>query len=46
MDTTPPKLGRGMRGLLLFCGPMNAAGAVCFSLPFPDVRRAFGLGRA
>ncbi len=25
------------------CGPMNAAGAVCFSPPFPHARRAFGL---
>ncbi len=36
-------LGRGMRWLLLACGPMNAAGAVCFAPPFPPARRGFGL---
>ncbi len=37
------ELGRGMRWLLLACGPMNAAGAVCFAPPFPHARRGFGL---
>lgn len=37
------RLGPGMRFLLLCCGPMNIAGAVCFSPPFTAVRRAFGL---
>ncbi|MGL6095969.1 MAG: hypothetical protein ACRC7O_09260 [Fimbriiglobus sp.] len=37
------KLGRGMRWLLLACGLMNAAGAVCFTPPFPYARRGFGL---
>lgn len=37
------ELGRGMRWLLLACGPINLAGAVCFAPPFPYARRAFGL---
>ena len=37
------ELGRRMRWLLLACGPMNAAGAVCFAPPFPHARRGFGL---
>ena len=37
------ELGRGMRWLLLACGPMNAAGAVCFIPPFPHARHGFGL---
>ena len=37
------ELGRGMRWLLLTCGPMNAAGAVCFTPPCPHARRGFGL---
>lgn len=28
---------------MLACGPVNAAGAVCFAPPFPHARRAFGL---
>ena len=40
---TAPTLGRGMRGVLLACGPMNLVGAVCFSPPMPAVRAAFGL---
>ena len=43
MDDPTPDLGRGMRWLLMFCGPMNVAGAVCFAPPFPYARRAFGL---
>jgi hypothetical protein len=38
-----PALGPGMRWLLMFCGPMNVAGAVCFSPPVTAVRRQFGL---
>ena len=36
-------VGRGMRWLLLCCGPMNLAGAVCFAPPVTAVRRLFGL---
>jgi len=36
-------IGRGMRWLLLCCGPMNVAGAVCFAPPVTAVRRQFGL---
>lgn len=43
MIDTGRELGRGMRWLLLACGPMNAAGAVCFAPPFPHARRGFGL---
>ena len=43
MDDVGSQLGRGMRWLLIGCGPMNVAGAVCFSPPFPDARRGFGL---
>lgn len=32
-----------MRWLLLGCGPMNVAGAICFAPPFPFVRDQFGL---
>ncbi|MEQ1897416.1 MAG: hypothetical protein ABL971_08525 [Vicinamibacterales bacterium] len=34
---TASTLGRGMRGVLLACGPMNLVGAVCFSPPMPAV---------
>jgi hypothetical protein len=37
------KLGRGMRWLLLLCGPMNLVGAVCFAPPFPTARGLMGL---
>lgn len=43
MGKAATELGRGMRWLLLACGPMNAAGAVCFAPPFPYARREFGL---
>ena len=43
MGVQGAELGRGMRWLLLLCGPMNVAGAACFAPPFPDVRRQFGL---
>lgn len=32
-----------MRWLLLACGGMNVAGAICFAPPFPAQRRLFGL---
>ncbi len=43
MSDIAPELGRRMRWLLLACGPMNAAGAVCFAPIFPYARRGFGL---
>lgn len=43
MEDGRANLGRGMRLLLLCCGPMNVAGALCFSPPITAVRREFGL---
>lgn len=43
MGDRDTELGHGMRWLLLCCGPMNVAGAVCFSPPFPAARRLIGL---
>ena len=37
-----PELDRGMRWVLLACGPMNVAGAVLFAPPYPDARRHLG----
>ncbi|MDP1571510.1 MAG: hypothetical protein Q8L86_16065 [Vicinamibacterales bacterium] len=39
-------LGRGMRWLLILCGPMNLAGAICFAPPFPAGRQLLGLPEA
>lgn len=36
-------LGRRMRWLLIVCGPMNLAGAICFAPPFPAGRELLGL---
>jgi hypothetical protein len=43
VNDTDATLGRGMRWLLMVCGPMNVAGAVCFAPPFPHARQWFGL---
>ncbi len=44
-DMFPPSrdFSTPMRWLLLFCGPMNVAGAVCFAPPITAVREQFGL---
>lgn len=43
MPNRKSELGLWIRCLLLFCGPMNVFGAVCFAPPIPSVRRQFGL---
>jgi hypothetical protein len=40
---TKNQLGWPMRWLLLFCGPMNVVGAICFSPPYPGARQGIGL---
>ncbi len=43
MTDSGPGLGRGMRWLLMACGPMNLAGAICFAPPFTAGRQLLGL---
>lgn len=41
-----PELGRGMRRLLLACGPMNLLGALAFSPPLAPLRQHIPLPAA
>lgn len=39
----PTRFGRGMRWLLMACGPMNLVGVAVFAPPFPYLRDMYGL---
>ena len=43
MSERGSKLGRGMRCLLIGCGPMNVVGVACLAPPLSAGRRAVGL---